>query len=65
MTTTTEITYDLSSATVPRAQRRARRIAILIRVALLIALLVVTALNVRGDEACSSPCRARIEEQAR
>jgi hypothetical protein len=43
MDTITEITYDLSSARVPRAHRRARAIAILVRLALLLALLFVAA----------------------
>ena len=40
METITEITYDLSSARAPRAQRRARTIAILLRIAFGLALLV-------------------------
>src|SRR3954453_869330 len=46
-----------------RAQRRTRTIAILVRIALLLGLLLVVALNVRADETCSSPYLARIEGQ--
>ena len=40
METITQITYDLSSARVPRAQRRARTIAILLRIVFGLALLL-------------------------
>src|SRR5439155_3225405 len=46
-----------------RAQRRARAIAILLRIALILGLLLIIALNVRADETCSSPYLARIEGQ--
>src|SRR3954453_14223379 len=46
-----------------RAQRRTRTIAILVRIALLLGLLLVVALNARADETCSSPYLARIEGQ--
>ena len=62
METITEITYDLSSARVPRARRRARTIAILLRIAFGLALLVAV-LTARADETCSSPYLARIEGQ--
>src|SRR6476619_2943527 len=62
MTTTTQHTHDLASARPIRSQRRARTIAILIRVALLLALLFVVA-RLWADETCSSPYLARIEGQ--
>ena len=62
MTTISEQTYDLASARPVRAQRRARGIAILIRIALLLAVLIVVA-RMRADETCSSPYLARIEGQ--
>src|SRR5688572_6891645 len=62
MNTITEITYDLGSARVPRPQRRACTIALLVRLALLLALLIVAARS-WADETCSSPYLARIEGQ--
>src|ERR1044072_4426135 len=46
-----------------RSQRRLRAIAILLRVALVLCLLLVAAINLRADETCSSPYLARIEGQ--
>src|SRR3954463_7915254 len=46
-----------------RAQRRARAIAMLLRIALVLGLLLIAALNMRADETCSSPYLARIEGQ--
>ena len=62
METITEITYDLTAARLPRAQRRARTIAILLRIGLGLALLI-TVLTAHADETCSSPYLARIEGQ--
>src|SRR2546423_6393630 len=46
-----------------RAKRRTRTVAILLRIALLLGLLLIVALNARADETCSSPYLARIEGQ--
>src|SRR5688572_22231312 len=62
MDTVTEITYDLSSARVPRVRRRARAIAILLRIGLGLGLLLAI-FKARADETCSSPYLARIEGQ--
>ena len=62
MTTISEHTYDLASARPVRSQRRARTIAILLRIGLGLALLI-TVLTSRADETCSSPYLARIEGQ--
>jgi selenium-binding protein 1 len=62
MTTFSEQTYDLASARPVRAHRRARAIAILLRIGLVLALLLVVA-RMRADETCSSPYLARIEGQ--
>lgn len=62
MTTFSEQTYDLASARPVRSHRRARAIAILLRIALVLALLLVVA-RMKGDETCSSPYLARIEGQ--
>jgi len=46
-----------------RAKRRTRTVAILLRIALLLGLLLIVVLNARADETCSSPYLARIEGQ--
>lgn len=46
-----------------RSQRRLRALAILLRVALVLGLILIAARNMRADETCSSPYLARIEGQ--
>jgi selenium-binding protein 1 len=62
MTSTLQPSDNVSSARPLRSQRRSRAIAILIRLALLLALLFVVA-RLWADETCSSPYLARIEGQ--